>query len=98
MTHSSQPGIENIIAGRDYEVALNEMVMEQKQDVAEQIEKRNVPLIKGCMIALVELERLRRELLTGEHEPELSDFARQSIDGTVRVRMDRHRMIREGIL
>lgn len=98
MTHSSQPGIENIIAGRDYEVALNEMVMEQKQDVAEQIEKRNVPLIEGCMIALVELERFRREVLTGEVDPELSDYARKSLDGNVWVRMDRHRMIREGIL
>lgn len=98
MTHSSHSSIESMIVGRDYEVALNELVMEQKQDVADEVEKRNWPLVKGCMVALVELEQFRREVLTGETEPELSDFARQSLDGTVRVRMDRHRMIREGIL
>lgn len=98
MTHSSHSGIESIIFGRDYEVALSEIVMEQKVDVAEQVEKRNLPLIKGCMAALIELEKFRRETLTGEMDPELSDFARESIDGTVRVRMDRHWMIREGIL
>ena len=98
MTHSSPSGIEEIIAGRDYEVAITEIIREQMQDVEDEIAKRNWPLIKGCMTALLELQRFRRELLTGERDPELSDFARKSIDGTVRVRMDRHWMTREGIL
>lgn len=98
MTHSSHSSTESMIVGRDYEVALNELVMEQKQDVADEVEKRNWNLAKGCMDALVERERFRRELLTGETDPELSDNARQALDDNVRVRMDRHWMHREGIL
>lgn len=98
MSHSSHSRYEEALLGRRYEVALNELIAEQLQDVEEMVRKRNFKAAEGCMEALIERERFRREVLTGEVDPELSDYARKSLDGNVWVRMDRHRMIREGIL
>lgn len=90
MTYLSRPEAHSLQWIQRYELALNELIREQLEDVQEALLSQRVSLIDGTYEAYEQLNKFRREILLGESHLTIED--RRLVDDLVKVRMDQYRM------
>ena len=96
MSYLSRPESHSLQWIQRYELALNELVLEQLEEVQEALLSKRVSLIEGTYAAYDQLNKFRREIILGESHLTIEE--RQLIDDLVKVRLERHRMRSEGLL
>lgn len=89
MTHSSPTWYDRSIEARNYETALSELVMEQKQRMMLVTISKDFDLMKSEMAILTALEDHRRTFL--ESTLDLEDSDTYGIDVVVRARAEKAR-------
>jgi len=96
MSYLSRPESRSLQWIQRYELALNELVLEQLEAVQEALLTKRVSLIEGTYAAYDQLNKFRRQVIHGEaHLPREEILL---IDDLVKFRMDRHGALNEGDL
>ena len=95
MSYLSRPESHSLQWIQRYELALNELVLEQLKEVQEALLTKRGSLIDRAYTAYDQLNTFRHQVLLGESSP-LSREEVLLIDALVKVRMGRHRRHSEG--